>query len=747
MASKQNRNQQASKSDPSRLAKEASELAEIDRAIDESKSLPQEVEEAKITLSAEDIVAADTVNLAQAKNVWIKAKEKLLAWEKAHELLGRDKEEFKKEREDLQSEKRQFQEKQKTLNDELAALTELRLSFEAGFEDERTKLLNSTQVAADSMMEEARNVLAKARREAHDVALQAERDSAELKSQNQSKEIELQHKENELQSIQENLREAQRKIEVRDSRALERAQEQHKDELAEKLAEIEDLHKDKDKLADQVKKLSDKVKRFGDNPEELQTEISRLTQENSDLQDKLSQRPPASDIEDLRSKANLAADAQLNLQEWQRKYYAVAQQLENQQIPALGLESLRDQKLMLQAEVETLRQVIDKNRQDWEELQEKSTAAEPFPACSEYDREVALAGYPSQREFTDLKALAEDIRNRMAQRDPQLYYSESDVRLFIGGMAASRLHLLQGISGTGKTSLPQSFFQALGGKDAATIIEVQAGWRDQDDLFGYYNAFEKRYVESEFTQALYRALLPANQDRAIVIILDEMNLSHPEQYFGSMLSILEKPNPEDRKIALLTSTLPGLPVKMLNGKLPIAENVWFVGTANHDETTVAFADKTYDRSHVQELPDRYAKFKPAKPKGSDEPISYRRLQDQFDLARDNHKAETQMALDLLNGDLRSAFAEVGVGWGSRLERQLNSFIPVVISAGGTATEALDHLVATRLLRKVVDRFDVRADDLETLLGAIEMSWTLDGAKPEKSIHKLQTSLNRMRKDG
>lgn len=34
----------------------------------------------------------------------------------------------------------------------------------------------------------------------------------------------------------------------------------------------------------------------------------------------------------------------------------------------------------------------------------------------------------------------------------------------------------------------------------------------------------------------------------------------------------------------------------------IPQNVWFVGTANHDETTKDFADKTYDRAHVMKLP-------------------------------------------------------------------------------------------------------------------------------------------------
>ncbi|MFY0527519.1 hypothetical protein ACN28I_31695 [Archangium gephyra] len=88
-----------------------------------------------------------------------------------------------------------------------------------------------------------------------------------------------------------------------------------------------------------------------------------------------------------------------------------------------------------------------------------------------------------------LDEFCEDLRHRLAY-DPQtkqeLYYSELDVRAFVAELAMSRLHLLQGISGTGKTNLAR----AVGGN--FTLIEVQAGWRDQDDLLGYFTEDERR---------------------------------------------------------------------------------------------------------------------------------------------------------------------------------------------------------------------------------------------------------------
>ena len=106
----------------------------------------------------------------------------------------------------------------------------------------------------------------------------------------------------------------------------------------------------------------------------------------------------------------------------------------------------------------------------------------------------------------------------------------------------SRLHILQGISGTGKTSLPLAFARAMGDRQASNckLIEIQAGWRDRQDLIGYFNAFEGRFYESDFFKAIYEAQTPLYRDQIYIVLLDEMNLSRPEQYFADFLSKLEQ---------------------------------------------------------------------------------------------------------------------------------------------------------------------------------------------------------------
>ena len=192
---------------------------------------------------------------------------------------------------------------------------------------------------------------------------------------------------------------------------------------------------------------------------------------------------------------------------------------------------------------------------------------------------------PLSQESIDLAQFAEDLRYRIAisplEKGKRLYYSEQDIRAFLGGIAMSKLHILQGISGTAKTSLPIGFARALGrrGRENYKLAEVQAGWRDRQDLIGYYNSFEGKFYETEFLTALYEAQCPEFRDQIYIIILDEMNLSRPEQYFADFLSKLDQDAPE----LILNTALKRPSPKLFknNDTLIIPPNLWFVGTANN----------------------------------------------------------------------------------------------------------------------------------------------------------------------
>lgn len=496
----------------------------------------------------------------------------------------------------------------------------------------------------------------------------------------------------------------------------------------------------------EVRQLRNELARFGDDPDGLKRRIEELSEELRIKKDELARRPPEDEVSELRSKALRVTDAENEAAHWRSRYDQIDSQLRRYLVNVGELEVLRDERDALASQRETLRQAIAQQKSDWEELQAKESSTKAFPACSDYDEDPALAREMVGRGFDTLADLVNEIRNRMATNPAaSFYYSESDVRLFLAGLASSRLHLLQGISGTGKTSLPREFFKALAGDAAVQIVEVQAGWRDKDDLLGYYNAFEKRFAESEFTKSLYRALLPANADRPMVIVLDEMNLAHPEQYFSVMLSLLENSTTDQGYLDLLTSEIPHLPKMFEGSRLPLPRNVWFVGTANHDETTVAFADKTYDRAHVQVLPATYVPFQARNP-GRADPVSFDALDQAFITATRDYAKEVTKVKDFLRSSMREEFEKFGIGWGNRLERQIDRFVPVVLDGGGDLTEAVDHLVATKLVRKLEDRFGVRPEELDALAERIELLWDQlqSSSRPSKTLESLRNESKKLR---
>src|SRR5260370_1319146 len=73
---------------------------------------------------------------------------------------------------------------------------------------------------------------------------------------------------------------------------------------------------------------------------------------------------------------------------------------------------------------------------------------------------------------------------------------------------------------------------------APETVPVQPGWYDPGPLLGYTNPIRiDEYVCPPFLKFLLAAA--GNLGRPYVVVLDEMNLSHPEQYMAPLLSAME----------------------------------------------------------------------------------------------------------------------------------------------------------------------------------------------------------------
>jgi AAA domain (dynein-related subfamily) len=470
-------------------------------------------------------------------------------------------------------------------------------------------------------------------------------------------------------------------------------------------------------------------------------ELRRLQLENGELR-RAASAHPAPERERVAELEARHHDVMVEREELLRQNAELRRFAAATQISTTERENSRMINQALERLNETLLQEIEQNTEKLEKITAAAKDSSPFPACFAMDADEDLGHRPElANEPIDLAEFVTAICATMAA-DLELYYSEADMRCFVAGLAASRLHLLQGISGIGKTRLPEAFSQVIGA--GRETVAVAAEWRTPQDLMGYYNAFERKFYETDFTQGLYRAQLPLFRDKPFFVVLDEMNLSHPEQYFSDLLSALERTetDPSQRPLLrLMTARVDPAPVLLKEGRaLELPANVWFIGTANNDETTVRFADKTYDRAHVLELPS-----KPRPPQARESapiaPVSLKVLQGAFDTAGRKRAGAVDQVLSFFDAELGAQLRDgIGISWGSRLERQAGYFVPVTLAAGGSLGEAADHLLATKILRKISGRVELQVGELTALRQDLEARWgKLCGkSRPVKSLRVLRS---------
>ncbi len=272
-----------------------------------------------------------------------------------------------------------------------------------------------------------------------------------------------------------------------------------------------------------------------------------------------------------------------------------------------------------------------------------------------------------------------------------LYYSKNALRYFIASMGACRIMILQGISGTGKTSLPYAFGKFI--QNDSAVCSVQPSWRERSELYGYFNEFTKKYTETEFLRAVYEANY---RDDPQIVILDEMNIARVEYYFAEMLSILELPNVEEQIIDVVNDVWENDPCLIKDGKIQIPTNIWFVGTINNDDSTFAVADKVYDRAIPIDLDSRAVAFD----EGGADPVHVRaeRLEEMFRQAREKYPISQEM-LDKINGLNEYLIKHFRLSIGNRILKQINLFVPCYVACGGTELEAVDFMTQEKVLRK------------------------------------------------
>lgn len=208
------------------------------------------------------------------------------------------------------------------------------------------------------------------------------------------------------------------------------------------------------------------------------------------------------------------------------------------------LDELEALKILLKEEKEVMGAKLEKFRSFIKDKADNLLKLE-FIEQEEYDELLMLKNeIVSNEPFIDFhEELNGDFAEAVSHIQAYLYqndivYPRYIIEDFFALVQTNDLIILAGESGSGKTNLIKSFAQAVGGK--SIIIPVKPNWTSAEDLLGYYNPLEKKYLSTPFLDAMFEAR--RNPDIPYFICLDEMNLARVEYYFADFLSLLEERN-------------------------------------------------------------------------------------------------------------------------------------------------------------------------------------------------------------
>lgn len=174
----------------------------------------------------------------------------------------------------------------------------------------------------------------------------------------------------------------------------------------------------------------------------------------------------------------------------------------------------------------------------------------------------------------------------------------------------SPIVVLAGVSGTGKSLLPL-LYSHFGGLFFESV-SVQPNWDSQESLLGFFNSIDNRFDAQRLLRFLAQSQkewskdYPGLEGRMCMVLLDEMNLAHPELYFAEFLSKFEARREKSGEGEKKGDEIPSLEIKLGTKvdpwPLPLGRNVLWTGTMNQDETTKSLSDKVLDRAIVINFP-------------------------------------------------------------------------------------------------------------------------------------------------
>lgn len=311
----------------------------------------------------------------------------------------------------------------------------------------------------------------------------------------------------------------------------------------------------------------------------------------------------------------------------------------------------------------------------------------------------------------------------------------------------SPLTVLAGVSGTGKSLLPE-YYCRYGGMYFMSMA-VQPDWDSPQSLFGYFNSVDNRFNATTLLRAMtqfsdydkleetiQKMLKTENADEYLkklkvdeynlneamfLVLLDEMNLAHVELYFSDMLSKLERRRNSNENVAVEIDLGAG----MDKFPLELTDNILWVGTMNEDETTKSLSDKVLDRGNLISFP---------RPK-------------QF-ISRS--KTESMDAAPMLRRSTWESWVSESVIDDENFKKMITKYktgLEAVNEAMEFAGRALGHRVWQSIENYMANHPDVIAAFKEESIDITKCDMCLSAAFEEGVVHKVMPKLRGIETDG
>jgi hypothetical protein len=158
-----------------------------------------------------------------------------------------------------------------------------------------------------------------------------------------------------------------------------------------------------------------------------------------------------------------------------------------------------------------------------------------------------------------------------------------------------------------------------------------------------------------------------------------------------------------------------IPYKLLHDghTLKIPQNVWFVGTANRDESTYDISDKVYDRAHTMNFDKRAARMQYYEQALAPRYLSVADLTRLFEEAK--QKVPFRLEHHSVIAEVEQLLAPYNISFGNRVAMQMESFVSIYASCFEVTDAVIRDALEIILLSKVVRKLELKSiEDKEEL---------------------------------